>query len=105
MVNSVKEGIPISVALDKQQPDAQAASASTAPYYSSWDSGETEPVTPWSGDPAPQAAEPGPTWGPVLREIVETIVLTLVTCGLAAPIVQSSTAYIYRSLNGQPIAD
>lgn len=36
---------------------------------------------------------------------IVAIVLTLVTCGLAAPIVQISTAYIYRSLNGQPIAD
>ncbi|MBE2234506.1 MAG: signal peptidase I [Anaerolinea sp.] len=89
MVNSVKEGIPISVALDKQQPDAQAASASTAPYYSSWDSGETEPVTPWPGDPAPQAAEPGPTWGPVLREIVETIVLTLVIFLLVRTVIQN----------------
>ena len=33
------------------------------------------------------------------------IVLTIFTCGLAAPVVQISTAYMYKALNGKPIAD
>lgn len=35
---------------------------------------------------------------------VLAVLLSICTCGLAAPIVQIGTAYIYRSLNGQPVA-
>jgi uncharacterized membrane protein len=35
---------------------------------------------------------------------VLAVLLSICTCGLAAPIVQIGTAYIYRNLNGQPVA-
>lgn len=35
---------------------------------------------------------------------IVAIVLSMVTCGLAAPVVQIATAYMYRTLNGQPVA-
>ncbi len=36
---------------------------------------------------------------------IVAIVLTVITCGLAAPVVQISTAYMYKALNGKQIAD
>jgi uncharacterized membrane protein len=35
---------------------------------------------------------------------VVAVLLSIVTCGLASPIVQIATAYMYRTLNGQPVA-
>ncbi len=77
------------MALDTQQPDMPAASASPPPYNASWESGEPGPAAPWSGEPAPEKANPSPGWWPVLREIVETVVLTLVIFLLVRTVIQN----------------
>lgn len=35
---------------------------------------------------------------------IVAVLLNIFTCGLASPIVQIATAYMYRTLNGQPVA-
>lgn len=83
------EGVSRSVALDNQQSETQPASGSTPPYHNSWEPEEPGPAAPWPGDTAPEATKPGPAWGPVLRELLETIVLTLVIFLLVRTVIQN----------------
>jgi signal peptidase I len=84
-----QEGTAISVAVDNQPSETQPASALIPPPYNAWESGDAPSATSWSGDSAPKPADSGSNWGPVLRELIETVVLTLVIFLLVRTVVQN----------------
>lgn len=64
-------------------------SPSPALFASSWEPPEPDVNAPWQGAPAPEAESPGPAWRSVAREVLETIVLTLVIFLLVRTVVQN----------------